>query len=114
MERTLVDGPVAKVAEHDAVFLAILGSPAQAHRQRHVAGDDGVAAEEIARLVEEMHRAPLAVGAAGFLAVELGKEWRQFHAAGDGVAMVTVGGDDVIGGFAGPDGTDGDGFLTNV
>jgi hypothetical protein len=43
-----------------------------------------------------VHGAALALGAAGGLAVELGHELVHAHADGDGVAVVAVGGDDVV------------------
>ncbi len=114
VEGTLVDGTVAEVAECDAVFLTVLGSPAETGGQRNVATDNRVTTEEILFFVEEVHGAALAVGASGDFAVEFGEERGEFHAARDGVAVVAVGGDDVILGAGGGDGADGDGFLADV
>ncbi len=61
-----------------------------------------------------MHRAALALGAAGDLAVELGHEGLGVHADGDGMAVVAVGGDDVIVLAHERAGADGDGFLADV
>src|ERR1017187_9557478 len=66
----------------------------QAGAEGHLPADDPVAAPEIARRVEEMHRPPLPLGAAGGLPVELGHEGIHLHPDGDGVAVVAVGGDD--------------------
>jgi hypothetical protein len=68
VDRALVHGPVAEVAEADLVLAAILDGEGHAGGQGDVAADDGVAAEEPLLGVEEVHRAALALGAAGQLA----------------------------------------------
>ena len=96
VERALVHGAVAEVADADAVLAAILAGEGDACGERDVAADDGVAAEEPLLGVEEVHRAALALGAAGGLAEQLGHGGLDVHAAGDGVAVVTIGRDHVI------------------
>ena len=80
-----------------------------------MAADDRVAAQEVLLGVEEVHRAPLALGAARRLAEQLGhaRAW-SIHAAGQGVAVVAVGGDDVIVVAEHADRTDGHRLLAAV
>lgn len=114
VQGTLVHRAVAEVAQHDAIFLAVFNGPAEAHRQRNVAGNNGVPAEKIAFMVEKVHRATLAMRAAGGLAVKLGKERMNIAAAGDGVAMVAVRGNNIVVGAHRADAADGNCFLTVI
>ena len=96
------------------VLALVLGGEGDAGGERDVAADDGVAAEEALVDVEEVHRAALALGAAGGLAEHLGHGGAGVHAAGEGVAVVAVGGDHVIVFAEGADRADGDRFLAAV
>ncbi len=88
--------------------------PAQAAAQGVLSADDGVPAEHGVGFVEHVHGAALALGAAGDLAVHLRHAVVGVHPAGQGVAVVTVGGDDGIVVVGGADGADGGGFLADV
>ena len=79
-----------------------------------MAADDSVAAHEAFAHVKVVHRPTSTLGAARGLAEQLGHGG--FHVAdpGEVMAMVAVGGDDVIGGLDRGDGTDGDRLLANV
>ncbi len=114
VERALVHGAVAEVADADRVLVAVLAGEGDARGQGQVAADDGVAAEEPLRGVEEVHRAALALGAAGVAAQQLGHRLVGAHPAGQGVAVVAIGGDDEIVVAEHPDRTDGDRLLTAV
>ena len=62
--------------------------------------DDGVAPVEPATGVEQVHRAAAAAAAALHATEHLGHDRSRWHAAGQGVAMLPVGGDDVVGRLA--------------
>ena len=96
VEGALVHGAVAEEADADLVALAVLDGEGDAGGDGDVAADDGVAAQEARLGVEEVHRAALALGAAGGLAQHLGHAGAGIHAAGQGVAVVAIGGDDVV------------------
>ncbi len=96
VDGALVDRAVAHEGHAGALQALVLEPVGEAGAERHLAADDAVAAPVVAGGVEEMHRAALALGAAGHLAVELRHERVQLHADRDGVAVVAVGGDDVV------------------
>jgi hypothetical protein len=110
----LVDGTVAHEGEGGALEALVFEGVGEAGAERDLAADDAVAAPEIARRVEVVHRAALALGAAGVFAVVLRHHLVHAHADGERVAVVAVGGDDVV--VLAHDGhaADGDGFLPDV
>ncbi|MFT3685088.1 MAG: hypothetical protein QM783_09215 [Phycisphaerales bacterium] len=79
-----------------------------------VCADDAVAAVVPVGLVEHVHAAALAFGAAGDLAEHLGHAGAHAHAAGERVTVVAVGGDDRVVLLKAVDGADGEGFLPDV
>ena len=79
-----------------------------------VAAHDAVAAEVAARDVVEVHAAALAAADAGGLAAQLGHERARVGAAGQGVAVVAVGGDEVVVGPQQAHGADAHRFLADV
>ena len=103
MERADVDRPVAHVAKRNSVFAPVLAGKRQTRRQRQVLADDGVAAVHETLLVEIVHGAAQALRAARGLAEQLGHAGVRAGAAREGVAVVAVGGDEVI---IGPRGRD--------
>ena len=88
------DGAFAKEAAGDVGLVLHLVGQGQAHRQGEVAGDDGVAADRSGLGIEEVHRAAAAAAAAFQLAVHLGHDRVRADAAGQGVAVLAIGGDD--------------------
>src|SRR4029077_21027918 len=76
--------------------------------------DDRVAAHEAARGVEEVHRATLALRAAGGLAEELGHHHPRRDSPGERVAVLPVGADDVVVRPERRDAADGDRLLADV
>ena len=114
VERPLVHGAVAEVADADRVLALVLAGEGDAGGQRDVAADDRVAAEEALLGVEEVHRAALALGAAGVPAQELGHRLVGPHPPGQGVAVVAIGGDDVVVLAEDADRTDGDRLLSAI
>ena len=110
----LVYGTVAHEGHGGAFFGLILHGVGEAGAEGDLAADDAVAAPVVEFGGEVVHRAALALGATGDLAVELGHERAGVHADGDGVAVVAVGGDDVVVLAHERAGADGDGFLADV
>src|SRR5262245_5938572 len=87
---------VAEVADDDLVTALILDGEAHAHRDRQVRADDGVTAEEVDALVEEVHRAAFAAREPIAPAVELGHGALGIRALGQAVAVLAIGGDRVV------------------
>ena len=115
VECALVDRAVAEEAEGDAAGLLVPLGEGEAEAERDVPADDAVAAHVADLGVEEVHRAALALGAAGRLAEELRHRGARAHAQRQAVAVAAVAVDQVVlalledGGDA-----DGDGFLAAV
>ena len=87
---------LAHVAEDHLVAAAILDREADAGGERHVPAHDAVAAEEVQVAVEEVHGAALAVHHAVAAPEQLGHHVARRHAARERLAVVAVGGDDVV------------------
>src|SRR5262249_10539773 len=75
---------------------AIFDREADARRQRHVRADDAMAAEEVEALVEHVHRAAFAARATIDASEQLRHHDARAHSARKRLAVITVGGDDVI------------------
>ena len=114
MEGAVVDGRFAEEAGDDLVAAAILDGEGDARGDRDVATDDAVAAEEVAALVEEVHRAALAAHAAVGAAEELGHDRAGGEAARERLPVVPVRGDHVVIGAKHREGAGGDRFLSDV
>ena len=110
----MIDRAIAEEA-HGGTFEAFVFQPiSQPEPERGLAADDAVAAPVVLVRREEVHGAALAFGAAGGFAVKLGHALVHAHADGEGVAVVAVGGDDVVVVAHERAGADGDGFLADV
>ncbi len=96
MERALIHGPITKITQHHPIFLAVFDRPTQPGGQRNMRADNGMAAEEIFLPVKKVHRPALTVRTAGLFAIEFRKQQMNIHAPRNGVAMITVGGNDII------------------
>src|SRR6185312_8449919 len=114
VDGTLVDGTVAHERHRGTLEALVLDTVGEAGAEGDLAADDAVAAPVILVGREIVHRATLALGATGDLAVVLGHEGAGVHADGDGVTMVAVGGYDVVVGTHQGAATDGDGLLADV
>ena len=114
VEGALVDRAIAEVAEAAAFAAEVFEAVGEAEAERGLAGDDAVAAPEVLVRREEVHRAALAFRAAGLFAEHFRHALVHAHADGEGVAVVAVGGDEVVIRPAERDGADGDGFLADV
>ena len=82
VERALGHRAVAEEADDDLVAALVLDGEAHAGRERQVAAHDAVAAEEVRRLVEQVHRAALALRAARRAAEQLGHDPPRIRALG--------------------------------
>ena len=96
VEGALVDGAVAEEAEHHLLGLAQADRVAHARRHRQVAAHDAVPAEVAGGDVVEVHAAALAAADAPDLPAQLGHQRPGVGAAGERVAVVAVGGDEVV------------------
>jgi hypothetical protein len=96
MESTLVHRAIAEEAQRRAFDAAIFQTVREAETQRRLAGHDAVTAPVVLVRREVVHRAALAARATGRLAEELGHALVHAHPDRQGVAVVAVGGDDVI------------------
>ena len=96
MEGPLVHRPVPEEAERDLVGAAQADAVAHARGHRQVAAHDAVSPEVAEGDVVEVHAAALAAADPGGLAAELGQERTRVGAAGERVAVVAVGGDEVV------------------
>ena len=114
VEGALVDGPVAEEADHDLVGLAQADGVAHARGERQVAADDAVPAEVAARHVVEVHAAALAAADAGGAAPQLRHQRPRVGPAGERVAVVAVGAEEVVVGPQQAHGPDRDGLLADV
>ena len=85
---------LAEEAGGDMRRAAHLVGQRQAHRQRQAAADDGIAAIEAVRGVEQVHRAAAPARGAGRLAIHLGHDLVHRHAAHQRMAVLAIGGDD--------------------
>ena len=95
-EGALVGGAVAGHGEDDVLGLVVVGRQRDAGRQRQRAAHDPVAAEEAPVPVEEVHGAAAAARAAVHAAEQLGHDLAGRHPAGDGLAVLAVGGHQVV------------------
>ena len=109
-----LDAPLAEIGGADAVVAAIPIREGQAGAERNLGADDAVAAEEALLLAEHVHRAALAAAVAAGAAGEFGHDAARLHAAGQHVAVVAVGGDDLVALAEGGLDADDDGFLADV
>ena len=91
-----VDGRLPEVTQAHLVAALILDREADPRGEGHVAADDPMAAHEPLRRVEQVHRAALALRAAGGLAVQLGHRRLGGDAPGQRLPVLAVGADDVI------------------
>ena len=101
-----VGGAIAEHAEDHIFGLAIPDSPATTGGERKVAADDPVAAHEAQPGVEHVHRSAATVRGARLFSEELGHHRLGVDAASDGVAMLSVAGEDVVVGLEGLDAPD--------
>ena len=114
VEAALVHRAVAEEA-HGRAFQPLVFQPiGQPEPERRLSADDAVAAPIVLVRREEVHRAALAFRAARGFAIKLGHALVHAHADGEGVAVVAVGGDDVVIVAHERAGADGDGFLADV
>ena len=96
VELALGDRAFAEEAGGDDVVAPHAVGEREPDRQRQAAADDGVAAVEIGRAVEQMHRAAAPAAAAFLLAVHLGQRRGHRYAAHQRVAVLAIGGDDAV------------------
>ena len=88
----LVGGAVTVIGQRYRIVTAVVVGKAEAGADRHAGADDAVAAVEVLRAREHVHRAALALGVAALAPGELGHHPLGVHAAGQHVAVVAVGG----------------------
>src|SRR5205823_2222551 len=114
MEGADVDGRLAEVADADLVAVLVADREPDPRGEWDVPPDDPVPAQEPPPGVEQMHRATLALGAAGRLAEQLGHHGGGRHAPRQGLTMLTVRRDHVVVVPQGRERPDRDGLLPDV
>ena len=96
VEATLVHRAVAHEAHRRALHSLVFQCVGEAEAERRLPADDAVAAPVVFVRREEVHRAALALRAAGGLAKQFGHALVHGHSDCESMAVATVGGDDVI------------------
>src|SRR5262245_3826919 len=96
VELALGHRAVSEVAEYDLVATLVLDGESRPGGQGQVRAHDTVAAQEVDALVEEVHRAALALGKPVPAAEEFGHHAPGIGALGDAVAVLAVGRDHVV------------------
>ena len=114
MDAALVDRAVAHVGERHATGVQIFLGEGEADTEGNLAADNAVAAVKVLLDVKEMHRAALAAGATGNRAEKLRHAGVGIGAAGQGMTMIAVGGDDGVVLVYDRNCAHGDGFLAVV
>src|SRR6516165_10385851 len=94
--RALVARAITEERDADAAGALELGGQRGPADQRRPAADDAVGAEHALGQVRDVHRATLAVAAAGPAAVDLGHHLADINAFGDAVAMAAMGAGDGV------------------
>ena len=92
----LVGRAFAEIGQRDPVVAAIPVAEAQPGADADLRADDAVSAEEVLLLAEHVHRPALAVRVAGGAPGQLRHHAARVHAAGQHVAVVAIGGDDLV------------------
>ena len=114
IDLALVEGPVAEEDQHRALLAAVLLGEGEPGPERHLGGDDSVAAVEPALKIEEVHGAALAPRRPVRAAEELAHHRRWRRAEGQSVAVGAVGGDEEVALACRRCGTAGDRLLADV
>ena len=114
VEAPLVDRAVAKKAERDPVFLAILRGEGDARPQGHVRADDRVTAIHVVGLVEVMHRPAEPARTAGRFAKKLCHAGVRARSASECVGVIAIRRNDVIIRPGGRDRAGHDRFLSDI
>src|SRR5580704_18037662 len=87
---------VTEVAQHDLVAPLVLDREAGAGGERQVRAHDAVAAQEVDALVEEVHRAALALTQPAHAAEQLGHDPARIRPLGQAVAVLAIGRNRVV------------------
>ena len=114
MEGALVDRAVAEEDHRAAAGLLVLAREPHPDADGDLAADDAVAAVEVLRDVEKVHRAALATAAPVDLAEQLRHPGVARHPARERQPVVAVGRDDRVVGARGPHGAGRDGLLADI
>src|SRR5262249_26239322 len=96
VELALVHRTVAEDTQAKAAVALFLRGERQAAGDRQMPRNDGVAAEEVAGLVEKVHRAALPVADPGCAAEQLGHDGTRRQTLCYGVPVVAIVTDDVV------------------
>ena len=97
MELTFRHGPLAKETSGNVGLGAQPVGQCQSHRERQAAAHDGVAAVEIGRGIEKMHRPAAPARTAFGLAVHFSHHSGHRHPPHQGMPVFAIGGDNAVG-----------------
>ena len=115
MERAFVGSAIAEAANGDGAILHNLGGQCAASGDGLAGTYDAIGAQVVHFLhIRNVHGPSLALAVAGGLAEELCHGQLGVRASGDGMAMATVGGGEVIFGLDGRKGAGFGGFLADT
>ncbi len=96
IDLALIGRALAEIGQADAVVAAIFIGEGEAGAERRRRADDAVTAIEVLLDREHVHRAAFALGVAVAAAGQLGHHPLRLHAGGEHVAVVAIGGDDLV------------------
>jgi hypothetical protein len=114
VEHPLGDRTLAEEHGGDSILFLHAVGEREPDRERQPAADDGVAAVQARRGVEQVHRAAAAAAAAFSLAVHLGHDRVRRNASRERMTVLAIRGDDRIVRGERVDGANGDRLLTDV
>ena len=114
VDLALVGSTVAKIGERHVVVATVAVGESQTGAERDLCADDAVAAVKVLFLGEHVHRAALAAGKPAAAAGQLSHDAACTHAASEHMAVITIGGDDLVAFLQRHLHADDDSFLADV
>src|SRR5262249_18981450 len=96
METALIYRTVAEERQCDTLLALILYGKPQPGGDQQLGPDDRLAADHVVRVAVHVHRAALALAAAGGLAKQLGHHGLRLDPPEDGMPVLAVAADDVV------------------
>ncbi len=97
VERAFIHRAIAKEGQRDIALLLILDAEAHAGGDDELRADDGLAAQQPMLGAVHVHRAALAATTAGHFAVQLCHDSAWLDTLGDGMPVLAIAAEDVIG-----------------
>src|SRR5258706_2227295 len=114
IDLSLVRCAVAEIGQADKIVAAIAVGESKAGAERHLCGDNAMAAEEILLLAEHVHGAALALGVAAVASGQFGHHTFGFHSGSQHMPVVAVSRYDLIALFQGHIHANDNRFLADI